>query len=290
VFHSHWITASGQSGSEGDDRAKFPYWSFTKTVIAIVALKLVKAGKLDLDASIPGQHYTLRHLLAHTSGLPDYGQFPAYHQAVARQDKPWSRSEMLHVAMPNGTLFEPGQGWSYSNIGYMFVRDMIEAASGEALGQVIVDLIAEPLGLSSVELAQTQAQFAKTHWPAATSYDPGWVYHGCLIGTARDAAKLLHALMIGELLEPNMFENMLSRTDLGGAIPGRPWVTCGYGLGLMSGSVNLLGKTIGHSGAGPFCVNAVYHFPERDDPITVAVFTDGNDEGTAENRAVSLEL
>lgn len=54
-----------------DDSAPiFPYWSFTKTVIAICALKLAASGKIDLDAPIAGEPFTLRQLLNHTAGLP----------------------------------------------------------------------------------------------------------------------------------------------------------------------------------------------------------------------------
>ena len=288
-FHSHWITASGHVGGEGANTAVFPYWSFTKTVIAAVALKLSETGTLELDASISGEPYTLRHLLAHTSGLPDYGQIPDYHAAVARQDPPWSRSELLRAAMSDGMLFPTGQGWAYSNIGYMFAREFIEATTGRSFAHLLQDLIATPLNLTSVRLAQTQEDMAQTYWSAAAFYDPAWVYHGCLIGTPKDAARLLHALMTGDVLAPHSLDQMLQRTDLGGAIPGRPWTTCGYGLGLMSGTTHD-GRSIGHSGVGPFCVNAVYHFPDRHDPITVATFGDGSNEASVEHRVVALAL
>ncbi len=62
----------------------------------------------------------------------------------------------------------------------------------------------------------------------------------------------------------------------------------GYGLGLMRGTMKMVGTAIGHSGAGPFSVNAVYHFPDRPDPATIAVFTNGTDEGVAENEILRL--
>ena len=86
----------------------------------------------------------------------------------------------------------------------------------------------------------------------------------------------------------SMFEQMLSRRPLGEAIPGRPWTDCGYGLGLMTGSMGDIGRAIGHSGGGPFSVNAVYHFPDCDTPVTVACFTNGEDEGRAEFEAARL--
>jgi D-alanyl-D-alanine carboxypeptidase len=290
--HTHWITASGREGSTGEGAARFPYWSFTKTVIAIAALKLAEEGALDLDAPvdgpIKGQNHTLRHLLAHTSGLPDYGRLAGYHADVARRTSAWPRRKMLDLALAGGTLFQPGEGWSYSNIGYMLVRERIEDVTGKPLGMVLSDLLFEPLGLPTIGLAETREEFAGLHWDAAAAYDPKWVYHGCLTGTASDAARLLHTLFAGDLLRPGMLDRMRAARFLGGPIPGRPWTECGYALGLMSGAVAKAGKALGHSGAGPFSVNAVYHFPDVADPITVACFTDGTNEGIAEFAATEI--
>lgn len=282
TVHSYWITASGCEGSSGSTEACFPYWSFTKTVIAICALKLVESGKLDLDATLNGEPYTLRQLLKHTSGLPDYGQFTEYHSAVAAKKMPWTRRKLLDVAFANGMLFEPTQGWSYSNIGYMFIVELIETTTQKPLADIIDDIVCKPLNLNSIELSETRKQFRRVHWEAATEYDPKWVYHGCLIGNAPDAARLLHALMAGDLLQPETMRQMLDAQYLGGAIPNRPWTECGYALGLMSGALKGAGKAVGHSGGGPFSVNAVYHFPDARDPITVASFTDGTAEGVVE--------
>ncbi len=287
-LHTHWLTSTGREGYSGRTDARFPYWSFTKTVIAIAALQLVEGGKLKLDAPLDNQPYTLRHLLAHTSGLPDYSTVKDYHISVAKGEPPWSREHMLDRSLQNGMLFKPGEGWSYSNIGYMFVGELIENASSMPLGAVISDNICKPLGLISIELATSQADFSDLHWSEAAQYDPRWVYHRCLTGTASDATRLLHALFTGKLLKPKTLENMLIRRSLGGPLAGRPWESCGYSLGLMAGPLNGLGRVIGHSGGGPFSVNAVYHFPDVSDPITVSCFTDGTDEGVAEFGAVGI--
>ncbi|WP_068009354.1 serine hydrolase domain-containing protein [Pseudovibrio axinellae] len=287
-IHSHWITSSGTEGSTGSGEALFPYWSFTKTVIAICALKLRDAGATELDVPIAGNPHTLRQLLTHTTGLPDYCHLPEYGQAVSANEVPWSREKMLGVALADGMLFEPAQGWSYSNIGYMFVREQIEAITGQSLGDVISETVCKPLGLDSVELAQTREQFEGLHWKSVARYDPLWVYHGCLFGTAGDAARLLHSLFAGELLCADTLAQMLETKPLGGPLAGRPWADCGYAVGLMAGSVDGVGRLFGHSGGGPFSVNAVYHFPDTKDPITVASFTDGTTEGVAEFAATKL--
>jgi CubicO group peptidase (beta-lactamase class C family) len=172
----------------------------------------------------------------------------------------------------------------------MFVREAIEAATGMAAGDALQSLIFAPLKLSSVEWATRASDFSDIHWPAGRGYHPGWVYHGCLTGTATDAARLLHALFGGDLLSRDTLATMLEPYPLGGAIAGRPWSECGYGLGFMAGRMGEAGRAFGHSGAGPFSVNAVYHFPDRPVAITVAVFTDGTDEGRAENEARRLAL
>jgi D-alanyl-D-alanine carboxypeptidase len=82
-FHAYWIAADGTEGKCGDVTARFPYWSFTKTVIAICALKLCENGVIDLHARLDDETYTLWQLLNHTAGLADYYALPEYRRDVA---------------------------------------------------------------------------------------------------------------------------------------------------------------------------------------------------------------
>ncbi|MBU9836562.1 beta-lactamase family protein [Rahnella sp. L72c] len=287
-FHSYCISASGEERGEGNFDARFPYWSFTKTAIAICALKLCERGILQPDSPVDGAAYTLRQLLNHTAGLPDYGTLKAYHDAVAAGEQPWDRQTLLSAALAQGMLFAPGEGWSYSNVGYMLVREQIEAASGLDLAQLVAEIISTPLGLNSISLVTTREQFAQLHCEAAGKYHPGWVYHGCLAGNVRDAARLLHGLFTGKLLNAAWLAEMRVTYPLGGALEGRPWTACGYALGLMKGAMGKAGRSAGHSGGGPSCVNAVYYFPDLSEPVSGACFTDGHDEGEAETELVRL--
>ncbi|RWR34254.1 class A beta-lactamase-related serine hydrolase [Sinirhodobacter populi] len=280
------LTRDGPGDTLDHGAPVFPYWSFTKTAIAICALKLAEQGKIDLNVALPGHGFTLVQLLNHTSGLPDYRTLPEYRQAVADDEKPWPRHRLIHAAMGQGMLFAPGTGWFYSNIGYMLARDLIEDVAQTSFSDLFRQFVGDELGLQSVRLATTREEFSQVFWEAAKSYDPGWVGHGCLIGTAHDAARILHGLFSGRLLSDEMLGGMMSRHPLGGVVEGRPWTECGYALGLMSGAFGNLGRAIGHSGGGPFCVNAVYHFPDLSEPVTVACFTDGDDEGAAEFAAL----
>lgn len=288
ILYSHVIDASGREKSFGNPDALFPYWSFTKTAIALCGYRLAQSGVLDLDAEIEQQPYSLRQLLNHSAGVPEYGQLAQYGCDVEARAPAWSRAKMIKNARPDDLLFKPGEGWAYSNIGYMFASEQIARAAGREIGVLIDEILCKPLGLASISMAKTQAQFAKIHWPQGAGYDPAWVFHGCLIGTAADAARLLHAVFAGQVVDLDTLAQMSDDIPLGGPIEGRPWTRCGYGAGLMIGEVGSVGRTLGHSGAGPFCVNAVYHFPDMETPLTVASFAAGCDEGVAEHEAVRL--
>ena len=262
------------------------WWSFTKTAIAVCALGLAERGEFDLDEPLPGRPCTLRQVLAHTSGLADYGQLPPYHRAVAANDPPWSRDRMLATVTKLGPLFAPGAGWSYSNVGYMLARERVEAAAGRAFGALFAERVAGPLGLASVTMVETPDDVARLAW--ATPYHPGWVCHGLLAGTPRDAARLLQAVLGGEVLGAGALAAMLAAHPLPHAGPHRPWIACGYGLGLMIGAMKGVGRAIGHTGGGPFSTAAVYHFPDLPDAPTVACFAPGQEAGETESKAAAL--
>ncbi len=150
AFHSAWVLDRAQATGTGATLDTFPWWSFTKTVLAIAALRLVEVGKLELDAPLPHKRYTLRQLLLHRAGVPNYGRLEAYHEAVAKGEDAWPRARLLDAVSADTLDFEPGTAWSYSNVGYLFVRDAIEEAAGLPLGETLREWVLEPLGLASV--------------------------------------------------------------------------------------------------------------------------------------------
>ncbi len=119
-----------------DTTSIFEIASVSKQFTSTVIMMLKEENKLDYDDDlekyIPGLPYkgiTIRHLLTHTSGLPDY-------QDV--MDKHWDKTKvagnnecieyLIKYAPP--ILFEPGQKYSYSNTGYMLLASVAEKASG----------------------------------------------------------------------------------------------------------------------------------------------------------------
>jgi CubicO group peptidase (beta-lactamase class C family) len=217
----------------------------------------VEDGRLALDAPVAGERYSLRQLLRHEAGLPDYGSLPRYHEDVAAGRPPWPVERLLAEADARRLRYEPGADWAYSNIGYLMVARTIEQACGRTLAEALDRLVFAPAGLTTARLATTPADLAEVRMGAAAGYHPGWVYHGLVTGSVADAARLLRMLTSGALLRPATLAAMLDARPLPrhrSALHPDP----GYGLGLMLHATAPLQHPPGHSGAGPGSRIAVY--------------------------------
>jgi CubicO group peptidase (beta-lactamase class C family) len=275
------------------DDPSVPWWSFTKTVLAAAALVLVDAGRLALDHPLSGRAYTLRQLLQHRAGVPDYGGWKQYHDAVAAGGPPWSVEELLDRARVL-RAFPPETTWIYSNIGYLFVRQLIERTMQEPIGEAVARLVLAPLGIDNVSVAVTPDDLGGTRWGNPTGYHPGWVYHGLLLGPPAAAALFLDRLMRGDLLSRTSIKAMRSSFPIPiepapvpvAPPPERPWLAPAYGLGLMMETAAGRDPFMGHSGEGTTNA-AVYHFPARRPAVTVGIFAPTRDIGLVERRAVA---
>ncbi len=278
-------------------------YSFTKTIMAAALLQFVAAGLIGLhdtlDRFLPqyplAAQVTLRDVLAHISGLPDYGGLAEYHAAVRSSSPSWSAEEFLAHTGGDRLLFEPATSWAYSNIGYMWLRDVLMRIGGGDMETVLRREIFDPIGVASASVPLTKADLASFAFGpsryladgglpvvVAEHYDPGWIAHGVVGCAAIDAARTLRGIM-ETLLPAALLEQMMKPiARFVSAGPGRPWRLPGYGLGLSIDLDDTLGPIYGHTGGGPGCSPAVFHFPRRDTPLTIAVITDGEDVGLAE--------
>ena len=248
-----------------DAEAPVPWWSFGKTIIAATALRLAELGRLNLDDD--GSGYSLRQVLRHEAGLKDYGALPAYHQAVAAGETPWPAGDLRRRASANTHAFPPGQGWAYSNIGYLEARQRIEAAHPGTLEAAARRLIFEPLGVTA-RLAVAKDDLNGVEMGSARGYHPNWVYHGLFVGSLTEAARLLAGL-----LGPNspLQAPSLAAMRQSHALPqfaGPVWKTPSYGLGLMRSATEGGFVAEGHTGGGPGSALAVYG--REDQPGRVA--------------------
>ena len=134
---------------------KFRIGSITKSFTAILTLQLVERGKIKLDDRITdylpgfspktGDRITVRQLLTHTSGLPDYNNVPEFFRAV--HSGLLSNAEILKRISEYDLLFEPGTKFNYSNDGYRVLGAIIERVAGKSYEQVLRENILSPLNM-----------------------------------------------------------------------------------------------------------------------------------------------
>ncbi len=303
-----WSGSVGREGPTAGETGRYLLYSFTKTLMAAAALRLVEAGRLRLDhpldePAVPGSvagRITLRRLLHHDSGLADYGGLPEYHEAVRAGQEPWTEEEYWSRTGAGRLLFEPGRGWAYSNIGYMLVRRILCREAGAGFGDMLADLVFRPLGVTDAFAPAARADLEGLDLgpsrylgnggppvPVAPRYHPGWVSHGVVAATPDAAACLLHGIMTGALLSPSLLARMTAARRVADPMPDRPWIEPGYGLGLMVELVPGGSGAAGHTGGGPGCSPAVFHFRGKRQPLTICVVTDGEDIAQAETMAVA---
>lgn len=162
------VVEDGAIVQEEGDRSDVPWWGVTKMAIAAATLTVVGEGRLDLDAPLAGRPDTLRQLLQHRAGLRE----------SAKADQ---------------LIYAPGTNWNYSNIGFFFVRELLEQTTGAPLGPLLERRVLQPLGLLGVRIARVS-------WRPTTIR--AWMYHGTLIGPLAQAALFLDRLLAGGLLPP----------------------------------------------------------------------------------------
>lgn len=289
--------------------ASFILYSITKMFLATIALRLVARGILTLDQPIVhwmpqaphAAEITLRQVLRHASGLPDYGGLPAYHAAVRRGDMPWSDEDYFVNTHADHLLFPPGQGWRYSNIGYLVVRRLLEAVLQTPLSEIVATELCAPLGLSATRVLTRDEDLAtlvfgpsielgREGQPAAVAerYHLGWVAHGVVASTVTETAAVVAALFDEDcLLPPNLLREMCTVTPLP-VMPDRPFRRPGYGMGLQidSGWSNMV--IYGHTGGGPGARVCALHGSHPTRPVTVVVATPGEDIAQCEAMALAL--
>jgi CubicO group peptidase (beta-lactamase class C family) len=236
-------------GHDASPEDGHPIASVTKQFTAAAVLQLAEAGKLSLDDPIgrffpyapPGwAAITVRHLLNHTSGLPELDATALASLDVTRQH---SVDEVVALIQDvSGELtFAAGSSFAYVNAGYYLLGAIIERASGLAYGQYLRQHVFEPLGLASSSfdmaypphLAQGYRVVEGAPLPVQLVH-PSLTYAvGGVVSTARDLLAWQRALAEGSVVAPETYQVMAAPTAL----------TYGYGL------------WTGH----PACAEAVHH-------------------------------
>jgi D-alanyl-D-alanine carboxypeptidase len=283
-----WVGAAG-----GSDSSAFRIASVTKVVTAAAALTLVDRGHLHLDEPIArylpattvdrvhvldGRSYgaaiTVRQLLDHTSGLPNFFSHPRVHEAIrdGRGLRRFTPSDLLELAIDGGPpSFAPGLGREYTDTGFLLAGLIIERLTSTPLQGAYRELVLDRAGMTDTWLESSDE--APRSGPVMaheldgddiTAMDPtvDWAGGG-LVSTVADLAAFLRSLRDGRLLTSAALGEMTRWT------PGPAGFYDDYGLGL--GRYRLGSRSaVGHHGVwGAFA----FEIPELDTIVTGTVNT-----------------
>jgi CubicO group peptidase (beta-lactamase class C family) len=133
----------------------FQSGSLGKQFTAATVMTLVEEGKLALDDPIAKyfpeappvfKAITVRHLLTHTSGIPDYTE------GTIDLRRDYTEDEMVRMAFGLTLEFAPGSRWNYSNTGYLMLGVLVRRASGRFYGDVLRDRVFTPLGMKTARI------------------------------------------------------------------------------------------------------------------------------------------
>lgn len=258
--HIAYTRASGledvAAGRKATTATRFRIGSITKMFTAVAVMQLVERGALRLDAPLatylpnaPHAHeVTIRQLLMHTSGMPNYGDEALASGAMGRPTTP---AAIVASMAERPLAFTPGSKYAYSNTGYVLLGLVIEHVSKVPLARYEREHILGPAGMHDTTagadppgpgVASPYMDAAATPAPPV---DASWLYaDGDIVSTASDIARFDIALMDGKLISAASFALMQAgpvATDEEGA---------SYGLGVM---VFRLGdqQLVGHHGGLP---------------------------------------
>ncbi|WP_217170552.1 serine hydrolase [Streptomyces sp. AC512_CC834] len=251
----------------------FRIGSMTKPFVATVVLQLVGQRLVDLDAPVErylpgvvrghgndGRVITVRMLLQHTSGLPDYLDHLSPQDILEDPLAHHDTRDLVNLALAHPPTFEkpgaqPGSEWHYSNTNYLLAGMLIEKVTGHSYGDEIERRIIEPLDLDDTSVPGDATSIPGPH-PRGyarpgedaplidiTEFNPSVAgASGEMISSGDDLNRFLDALVRGELLRPAQLKAMM-RTRPTGGDDGRE-----YGLGLESRPLPCGGLYWGHGG------------------------------------------
>lgn len=283
---------------------RFRLGSITKAFTAIVVLQLAEEGVLTLDDTVTSwldepevgripnvDTATVRQLLNHTSGIYDYldeddSQFvqDAYLASDADWTKVWTVPELLAYAAgtSHAPYFAPGDGFHYSNTGYLLLGLIVEKATGRPFSDELKARILDPLSLHDTSLemdkvvsdnvvdcyAQIDGELVNV-----TMLNLTWAWTaGAMVSTMTDLLRFARAVFDGALLSPASFKEMFTYTPEP-QLPGAGW-----GMGVWTvPSPN--GDLVSGGGGGAGFTASMVRLQGENLTVAAATNTEGGGEG-----------
>lgn len=198
---------------------RFRIGSMTKAVTAMLVLQLVDSGRIGLDSTISryvadsvfprrlGDRITVRQLLTHTSGLPDFNDVPDFYSPM--NAGLMSDRAILRRIGEYELRFEPGTSFGYSNDGYVVLGEILEGVTGVSYESLVAERVFRPAGMtesgyhSATRLVPRRASGYRWSGNGVTAAAPYLATPAAgLYSTVRDLARYDEALYGDALLSP----------------------------------------------------------------------------------------
>jgi len=279
--HGRSVTITSGTAELGTGRpmvsgtGRFRIASVTKPFTAVAVLRLVADHRVALDApietylpgvvrgtgagaEIDGHDITVRQLLQHTSGLPNYVNYLDRSDPLRRVEP----IELVRLALSHRPDFAPGQSWHYTNTGFILAGMLVERLTGKDIGTAVTDLVIRPAGLRDTYWPPTgeigiRGPHAHNYTldPAnpqgplvdATDFEPSLAgAAGAMVSTPTDLNRFWRELLDGRLLPDRMLAEMTTTVPAPDFGPG-----LAYGLGLFQIPLSCGGHAWGHAGDLP---------------------------------------
>ena len=254
----------------------FQSGSMGKQFTATAVMMLMEDGKLAIDDKLnkyfpdapeAWRNVTIRHLLTHTSGMTDYPSDFDF-----RRD--YTEDELYHRAKAIPLAFQPGEKWSYSNLGYVMLGILIHKVSGKFYGDFLQERVFKPLEMSTARVISEsdivpnraagyrldKGQLKNQNW---VSPSLNTTTDGALYMNVYDMAKWDAALYTEKLLKRSSLEQMWTPVKLNNG------QTQPYGFGWALGEVKGH-RYVQHGGAWQGFKAQIIRFV--DDKFTVVLF------------------
>lgn len=155
LFDRGYGLANREWNIANDGDTLFRLGSVSKQFTAVAIMLLNERGAVDLDAPVKTylpdspdawDGVTIRHLLTHTAGVPDFTRFDDYE---ALKTRPATLASLIGRFSGRPLEFEPGSRFAYSNSGYILLTAVVERASGSPYADFVSRNLFEPLGMTA---------------------------------------------------------------------------------------------------------------------------------------------
>jgi len=269
-----------------DLSAKFEIGSMTNQFTALLVLQFVNEGKIKLDAHLSdylpyyrkdtGNRVTVRQLLSHTSGIPNFISAPGFLDGPASRTM-YSVKEFTGKYCSGNLEFEPGTRFNYSNSGYFLLGAVLEQVSDSSYEQLLKDRIFKPMGMNDSGYAHSETiiphrasgyERSSHGLQNARFYDMSIPFAaGALYSTVGDLF-LWDQALYGERLIPENLRELLFKPNL---------ENYGFGWGILipkHGSPNAGETVLMHGGAIFGFQSVIERIPKEKELIVLLDNTD----------------